>query len=114
MKSFKIDGNVYEYLEASCQLSIGTHASLYYSFDLNKHTDYKNYFLNKYDNRILFEIVSPKYIAKGSIIKSIDLDNNKQILNLSIRCDIFQTIETNERREDILVELLNSPDESNK
>ena len=108
MKAFKIDGHIYEYIEGNCQLSIGSHATLYYSFDTNNHKEYKNYFLNKYEIGTIFDIVSSKYIAKSSIIKSVDMDNSKNILNLSIRCDILQSLDTKERREDILGELLNS------
>lgn len=106
MKGFKIDDKIFECIDGHCQLSLGSHATLAYSFDLDKHPDYQKYFMNRFHNNERFDIVSTKYFAKSTIIKLLDLDNNR--LNLTMRCDVLQTLTPDERREDILNDLLNS------
>lgn len=106
MREIKIDDNIYKFNEGSCQLSLGSHATLYYSFDILKNESYKKEILYLFDNKIKFNILSSQYVAKSSIIKSIDLDKN--FLNITVKCDILEPLNTEERREDILEQLLNS------
>ena len=106
MREIKINNEIFSYREGSCQLSLGSHATLYYSFDIIKNPDYKKKLLDLFDNRLRFDVISNKYIAKSSMIKSIDID--KTFLNLTMKCEILHPLNTDERREDILEQLLNS------
>lgn len=106
MKIVDIEGESFEYFDGSCQLSIGSHATMHYSFDLKKYPNYKDIFIEKYNNRKRFDIKSNKYVANGNIIKYIDLDLTKNTLNITTRCDVLEIIPINERRAVILEELL--------
>ena len=108
MRNIKINSEVFSYVDGSCQLTLGSHATLYYSFDINNNPEYKKTLLHLFDSRMKFDIISTSYIAKGSIIKTLDIDPKKNILNLTMRCDVLQPLNTDERREDILEQLLNS------
>jgi hypothetical protein len=108
MKEIKINNEILSYREGSCQLSLGSHATLYYSFDINKHPDYKSTLLHLFDSRMKFDIISTEYLAKGTLVKTLDIDPQNNFLNLTMRCDILKPLKTDERREDILEQLLNS------
>lgn len=106
MKIIDIEGKSFEYFDGNCQLSIGSHATMYYSFDLTKYPNYKDIFIERYNNRKRFDIKSNKYIAFNNIIKYIDLDLTNNTLGITTRCDVLEIIPMDERRAVILEELL--------
>lgn len=107
IKNIKINNEVFEYHEATCQLSFESHVTLFITFDIQKHINYKQYFLNLYDNNIHFNILSSGFFSKINIIKSIDIDPKNKLLTLIIKSDTIDIIPAEQRRDDTINELLN-------
>ena len=107
----KINDETFFIKDMSIQLSIGTHASLELSFDIKTYPNYSNIFFNKYENREKFNIVGKDFEAKGTIIKTIDIDTNT--MNTSLRCDLLNHKDISERREEIIDEVLNNEQNNN-
>jgi len=109
----KIDNDVFDVVDVTVQLSIGSHTTTYISLDINKNTNYLKYFTNLYENHSSFTMSSIKFVAPGSLIKSIDVDFDSN-MNLTIKSDIFNPVNIQERREEIIDELLNNKTSENK
>jgi hypothetical protein len=107
----KINDEIFYTKDISIQLSIGSHASLSLTFDINKYPSYSNIFFTKYDGREKFNIVGKDFEAKGTIIKTIDIDKSTMIV--SVRCDLLNHKDISERREEILDKVLNNPENNN-
>jgi hypothetical protein len=107
----KINDETFFIKDMTIQLSIGSHASLQLSFDIKKYPNYSNIFFNKYENREKFNVVGKDFEAKGTIIKTIDLDTNT--MNTSLRCDLLNHKDISERREEIIDEVLNNEQNNN-
>jgi len=107
----KINDETFFIKDMSIQLSIGTHATLELSFDIKKYPNYSNIFFNKYENREKFNIVGKDFEAKGTIIKTIDIDTNT--MNTSLRCDLLNHKDISERREEIIDKVLNNEQNNN-
>ena len=101
---FKIDNQIFEATEYSVQLTLGYQATLYYSFNIELNKTYKDFFIKMFEFGTKFDIVSNKYVSKGTIIKTIDLYNN--FLSISVKSDFYQPVLKNERREEVLENLL--------
>lgn len=113
IKNIKINTDVFEYHDVTCQLSFESHATLFLTFDIEKHSNYKHYFLNLYDNNIRFNILSTGFISKSNIIKSIDIDTKNKLITLIIKSDTIDVIPAEQRRDDVISELLNTTFKSN-
>lgn len=109
----KIDNDVFDVIDVTVQLSIGSHTTTYISLDINKNPNYLKYFTNLYENHSSFTMSSIKFVAPGSLIKSIDVDFDSN-MNLTIKSDIFNPVNIQERREEIIDELLNNKTSENK
>jgi hypothetical protein len=107
----KINDETFFIKDMTIQLSIGSHASLQLSFDIKKYPNYSNIFFNKYENREKFNIVGKDFEAKGTIIKTIDIDTNT--MNTSLRCVLLNHKDISERREEIIDEVLNNEQNNN-
>jgi len=107
----KINEETFFIKDMTIQLSIGTHATLELSFDIKKYPNYSNIFFNKYENREKFNIVGKDFEAKGTIIKTIDIDTNT--MNTSLRCDLLNHKDISERREEIIDKVLNNEQNNN-
>jgi len=107
----KINDETFFIKDMTIQLSIGLHASLQLSFDIKKYPNYSNIFFNKYENREKFNIVGKDFEAKGTIIKTIDIDTNT--MNISLRCVLLNHKDISERREEIIDEVLNNEQNNN-
>jgi hypothetical protein len=107
----KINDEIFFIKDMSIQLSIGTHATLELSFDIKTYSNYSNIFFNKYENRDKFNIVGKDFEAKGTIIKTIDIDTNT--MNTSLRCDLLNHKDISERREEIIDKVLNNEQNNN-
>ena len=101
----RIDGQVFDVEEASVQLSMGSHATMYISLDILKYPSYSNYFIRLYESAKQFNLTAHKFEAIGSNITQIDIDFNSK-MNLSIRADILETKNTQKRREEIIDDIL--------
>ena len=109
----KIDNDIFDVIDVTVQLSIGSHTTTYISLDINKNPNYLKYFTNLYENHSSFTMSSIKFVAPGSLIKSIDVDFDSN-MNLTIKSDIFNPVSIQERREEIIDELLNNKTSENK
>jgi hypothetical protein len=109
----KIDNDSFDVIDVTVQLSIGSHTTTYISLDINKNPNYLKYFTNLYENHSSFIMSSVKFVAPGSLIKSIDVDFDSN-MNLTIKSDIFNPVSIQERREEIIDELLNNKTSENK
>lgn len=109
----KIDNDIFDVVDVTVQLSIGSHTTTYISLDINKKPNYLKYFTNLYENHSSFTMSSIKFVAPGSLIKSIDVDFDSN-MNLTIKSDIFNPVNIQERREEIIDELLNNKTSENK
>lgn len=102
----KIDNDIFDVVDVTVQLSIGSHTTTYISLDINKNTNYLKYFTNLYENHSSFTMSSIKFVAPGSLIKSIDVDFDSN-MNITIKSDIFNPVNIQERREEMIDEILN-------
>lgn len=109
----KIDNEIVFVKESavSVQFSTMAHAVLDISIDLKKYPQYLNYFFNLFENGTKFNLTTKKYEAKGTLIKSIDY--GPYYLNLSLRCDLMESSDISERRDEIIENLLNNEDKNN-
>ena len=102
----KINKEIFFIKDIKIQLSIGSHASLKLSFDIKIYQKYTDIFFGMYENREKFDIVGKEFEAKGTIIKTIDVDKNTMIV--SLRCDLLNHKDISERREEIIDKVLNN------
>jgi len=102
----KINKEIFFIKDIIIQLSIGSHASLQLSFDIKIYQKYTDIFFGMYENRDKFDIVGKEFEAKGTIIKTIDVDKNTMIV--SLRCDLLNHKDISERREEIIDKVLNN------
>lgn len=106
MRSIKIDDNIYFYRSALYQPTFGSHGTIFLSFDINSYSEYKLDFFNIYDNKRTFKFISSKLISDSCRISTIDIDNNKGILNLTIKSDFITYIDPDERRDQVIDDIL--------
>lgn len=114
----RIDNDIFNIEDIVVQTSIGTHATIYITLDINSNPTYHNFFIKLYETQHhqtikKFKIVSSKFVGIGSIIKSIDTDFDNK-MNLSIICDILDVTDIQTRRDDLLNDLLNDETLVNK
>jgi hypothetical protein len=104
----KIDNDIVSIHNINTQLTIGSHANIDIEIDTNKYPDYYNYFIEKYEKRIVFNIMTNTYIGEGCVIKKIDIIFESK-LNLSIICSRINTDISN-RRDEVLIDILENKD----
>lgn len=111
MNWIKINNRIYDVIDISVQLSIGSHATIYLTFDINK--SYHDEFIKMYENQknyteseYKFQISNSRFIGFGSLIKSIDANFTGR-MNITIRCDYLQTLNVQDRRDKFIDEVLN-------
>ena len=109
----KIDNDIFDVVDVTVQLSIGSHTTTYISLDINKNTNYLKYFTNLYENHSSFTMSSIKFVAPSSLIKSFDVDFNSN-MNITIKSDVFNPVNIQERRDEMIDELLNNKTSENK
>ncbi len=124
-KWFKIKDDIFYTESITCQLSIGSHGSIDISLDLNTHPGYRKYFYDQFDKMYnskngqqgykkdyIFDIITTSWKGIGCGIKSMDINTNG-ILNLDIYCDYIQNENIQERRENIINDILNKTSDDN-
>lgn len=105
-KWIRIDNNIFDVDSWEVQLSIGSHANISITIDINKNPGYYQFFIKTYEDSKKFDIYNTMFLAKGSHIKSMDISFNNEI-TLSIVCDLLEPIDTQVRRDEIIDDLLN-------
>jgi hypothetical protein len=110
MKTIKINEDVYEYLDAQCQLTFGTHADIYLTFDVLKYPGYKSKIISLFESDKAFSLLTTKFVSKSNLIKLMDIDTNR--ITLTIRAEILETISQDERREEIINDLLDNSNQT--
>lgn len=120
MSWIKIDNELFETKSESVQFSIGSHATISVSFDIDKNPNYLDHFIKIYEgnhslypNKMKFDIEHTNFIGRGTMIKSMDTDFGK-IMNIDFRCDILEVIDKQERREDRIESILDKTLLNNK
>lgn len=113
MKWIKINNNIYDVMDVSVQLSVGSHATIHLTFDISKNKSYRDIFIkmseiqqNYTGSEYKFQISNSRFIGQGSLIKSIDTDFTDR-MNLTIICDYIQTLDIQDRRDEMIDEILN-------
>lgn len=101
----KIDNTVFEVNGGSIQTTIGSHATLTYTFDIKLHPSYEGIILKIYEMGNRHIISSTNFIASGSYIKYIDIDFNKKMV-VYFHCDILTIVDKDQRREESIDEIL--------
>jgi hypothetical protein len=114
----RIDNDIFDIEDITIQTSIGTHATIYITLDINSNPTYHKYFIKLYENQNhqtikKFKITSSRFVGIGSVIKSIDTDFDNK-MNLSILCDILDVTDVQSRRDELLNDLLNDETLVNK
>lgn len=118
-KWFKIKDDTFYAESISCQLSIGSHGDINISVDLNTYPSYRKYFYDQFDKvynsrngqlaykkDYIFDVITPHWRGIGCGIKSMDINTNG-ILNLDLYCDYIHQENIQERRENIINDILN-------
>ena len=108
MKQLKIKEKVFFYHQMSIQPTLSSQATIYLDLDLNKYPLYKDFFFNLYDSRERFNISTNRIIANDNSISYLDYDTKKSKLSLEIQTDLLIFININERRSDIIDDILNN------
>jgi hypothetical protein len=103
----KLDNEIFNVIDVVVQLSIGSHTTTHLSVDLIKYPEYLNKITDIFEMSKKFEMISNRFIAPGSYIKSIDVDFDKK-MNISVKSDVFNNVDTQQRRDEMLDELLNN------
>lgn len=117
MQIIKINNDYFEVENISTQLTIGSHATIKLTIDTKKNTGYYQYFTDIFDryndeiwnqnpNNTIFGIQAKNIKGYGCIIKSIDIDNIHNIMNLSINCNYLEEITIQEKRDELINEVL--------
>lgn len=125
-KWFKIKDDIFYAESINCQLSLGTHGDIDISIDLNIYPSYRKYFYDQFDKvynsgslstgykkDYIFDIITPYWRGLGCGIKSMDINTNG-ILNLGIYCDYIDQENIQERRENIINDILNETSDKKK
>jgi len=123
-KWFKIKDDVFYAELISCQLTLGSHGSIDISLDLNKYPNYRKHFYDLFDKMYssstgrtgykkdyVFDIITPQWRALSCMIKSMDINTNG-MLNLDLSCDYIDQENIQERRENIINDILNETSDS--
>jgi hypothetical protein len=103
----KIDDRYFVNVEVLIQFTIGSHVDINLKCDIAKNPDYYTFFINKYDSNSKFDIYAKDFIASGCHIKAMDISFGEK-MNLSITSDYWKKADIQERREEIINELINN------
>lgn len=116
--NIKIGDSYFEVTESSVEYSTGVHATIYIKVNIHNHPQYLTHFTNLFELQKIggigkFRILAPKFEALGCFIKSIDTNFNEN-MNISFRADMLNSVDTSERREEIINQILDETSYKNK
>lgn len=113
----KIDEQTFEIDQGDAQLSFGSHATINIKLDLKKNPGYYKFFIKKYEEQSnsmnalaassKFDVYHRHFTARGTLIKSMDVSFDEE-MSLSLVCDILNETNAQERRDEIIDDLLNN------
>jgi hypothetical protein len=133
-KWFKIGDDNFTAKDISIQFSIDTtnntfgyakivqsgHQTIDITISVDYNQNNSNYFFNLYDKKnqisssdYKFDISSAEFVANGCIIKSITSDPTTNLIVMDIRSDYSKVKPIDERRDEIIDEILNETSENN-
>lgn len=102
----KIGNDIFNCLDGSVQLSLGSHATLITIFDLKLYPTYEKHFIKVYESNQKFKIISNKFESTGCFIKAMDIDYPNSRMTTTFHCDVLNTLDTSQRRDDTINEIL--------
>jgi hypothetical protein len=108
----KIDGQTFEIEKGDAHFSTGSHATISIRLDLKKNPTYYQFFIKKYEEQSSnsksskFDVHHRHFIARGTLIKTMDVSFDDE-MNLSLICDILDPTNPQERRDEIIDDILN-------
>jgi hypothetical protein len=120
----RIDNNIYNinlvdiYFSSGHSINKYCDAIISIKLDLKQNPSYYSYFIKKYEQQsnnynnslnsreIKFDLFHDKFVARGVIIKSMDISFNDE-MNLDLLCDFIEETSIEERREQIINNILN-------
>lgn len=103
----KIGRDIFKCDDINFQSSlIEYNCNLYLKLNINENILYKNYFLNFYDTKEKFDIISSNFSANNSTVISIDLDLKKGIMWVIVKSTLFKMTPIDKRRNNLIDELL--------
>lgn len=109
----KINNEIFNCSDGGVQLSFGSHASIHLNFDLSNYPYYEKFFVKLHETNNKFTIISSKFVAEGTRIKTLDIDFRNKKLNVSFHCQVLNTTEPSMRREEAINEILSKTFDTN-
>jgi hypothetical protein len=110
----KIDNDIFNCIDGNVQLSLGSHASITINLDTNKYPSYEGFFIKLYESNRIIKIISNKFEAIGTRIKTLDFDFNNKRINISFHCDVLKTTDLSLRRDNTINEILDKTFNNNE
>lgn len=122
MNIIKINDSYFNVEEISTQYSIGSHGVINLTINTMKYSQYYKYFtdiFDRYDNALskhdtVFNIQFKNLRAHGCMIKSLDIDSMNYLLYVNINCDYLEQVTVQEKRDELIDEVLNEQTSQNK
>ena len=122
MKIIKIDNRYFYVEDISTQPSIGSHGIINLTINTLKYSEYYKFFTDIFDNYYedslsktnVFNIQFKNLRAYGCKIKSLDIDSMNYLLYVNINCDYLEQVTVQEKRDEIIDEVLNEKTSDNK
>lgn len=113
----KIDGQIFEIEQGEAQLTTGSHASISIRLDLKRNATYYQFFIKKQEEQSSaymgsnaksskFDVYHRHFVARGTLIKTMDVSFDDE-MNLTLVCDILDAADPQERRDEIIDDILN-------
>jgi hypothetical protein len=109
----KINNEIFNCSDGGVQLSFGSHASIHLNFDLNSYPTYEKFFVKLHESSNKFSIISSKFVAEGTRIKTLDIDFRNKKMNVSFHCQVLNTTEPSMRREEAINEIFSKTFDNN-
>ena len=118
-KWIQINDQIFSYKELSVQTTIGSHSSSSLSLDMNQNPKSYDFFTKLWDlhlgingtnlpkKDIVFTVKTNNFELHGCLVKHIDFDFNSAIINLGIISDYTIIVDRQERRDEIIEQILN-------
>lgn len=125
MDIIKINDDYFNVESISTQYSIGSHGVISLTLNTLKYPQYYRFFTDIFDNYydssngvyksdITFNIQFKNLRAYGCIIKSLDIDSMNYLLYVNINCDYLEQATIQEKRDELIDEVLNEQTSQNK
>lgn len=126
MNVVKINSDYFLVEDFSTQLSIGSHGTVNLTINTFKYPEYYKFFTNIFDNYndeifnqipktdIVFSIQYKNLRGHGCYLKTLDIDTMNYLMRVSIYCDYLEQCSVQDKREEIITDLLNDSTSQNK